>query len=309
MLLSIVIFASYFAGIILILIETSREWLPGRHYKYKILAILSLTATWERMFRYFAWSFRNYHKSSDINLCSETIMQWLSSTSLFKEAWQLVVSSPEARLITQRICFATIFWTVFLHRNRNAVRHTYAYMLLGQTVAISFAMNLYFLAILNSKSVYATEYTSAPILRRQRSDAHYPTSTLSVQCIFIAVLSTLSMHFLPERFFLINLLLLHGILLIPLLVKEKTTRAPRSINLILATISFLYTLFMCTRCKSLSTFYHVICSNPAIGSIAGDVLMTIISITLWNGQMSNWDLPHLFATALSPLWQATIMDL
>ncbi|RMZ84436.1 hypothetical protein DV738_g839, partial [Chaetothyriales sp. CBS 135597] len=77
---------------------------------------------------------------------------WLRDTRLFEQAWWTAVATPARFWWTQQIFFFTTGWSVFVGRegNRRAIPHLWAYMLLGQIVAISFATNLFFLAALLS---------------------------------------------------------------------------------------------------------------------------------------------------------------
>lgn len=76
--------------------------------------------------------------------------QWLYNTSLFEESWLLVVSNEANWWWSLEVCLYTVGpWTVFLHtqRRRSGIPHLWTYMLIGQTVAISFAACLFNLAL------------------------------------------------------------------------------------------------------------------------------------------------------------------
>lgn len=76
--------------------------------------------------------------------------QWLYNTSLFKEAWLLVVSNDANWWWSLEVCLYTVGpWVIFLHtqRRRSGVPHLWLYMLLGSTVAISVSASLFNLAL------------------------------------------------------------------------------------------------------------------------------------------------------------------
>lgn len=75
---------------------------------------------------------------------------WLTHTSLFTESWLLVVSNDANWWWSAEVCLFTVgAWATYLQtqRRRFDIPHAWAYMLLGQTVAVSFAASLFNLAL------------------------------------------------------------------------------------------------------------------------------------------------------------------
>lgn len=131
------------------------------------------------MLRFFASSFSNWHLGADIvslgvptlPVCAEPLSLsalanpcyislaashlqrwslWLKNTSLFSESWLLVVSNEANWWWSAEVCLFTVgAWSAYLQtqRRRLGIPHAWAYMLLGQTVAISFAASLFGLAV------------------------------------------------------------------------------------------------------------------------------------------------------------------
>ncbi|PWN47470.1 hypothetical protein IE53DRAFT_248693 [Violaceomyces palustris] len=80
------------------------------------------------------------------------ISQWLSSLSLFEEAWMEVVKDTPGWWWSLEICAITVgSWALFLRSESKRLRipHPSAFMALGQLVAISFSLNLFNLAAVN----------------------------------------------------------------------------------------------------------------------------------------------------------------
>ncbi|CAO1614086.1 unnamed protein product [Parajaminaea phylloscopi] len=142
------------------------------------LAAVSLGSTWTHMLRYFARSYSDWLLRADLTsygipalpACAEatswsTLVDpchislaathfqrwstWLSNTSLFAESWLLVVSNSANWWWSAEVCLFTVAaWAAFLQtqRRRLGIPHAWAYMALGQTVAVSFAASLFGLA-------------------------------------------------------------------------------------------------------------------------------------------------------------------
>ncbi|SPO42066.1 uncharacterized protein PSFLO_07549 [Pseudozyma flocculosa] len=140
-----------------------------------ILAVASLVSTWNYMFAFLFHSYRAYiancHLTSyplppappplswdqpdlivpSLHLRLLRISQWLGSLSLFEQAWLEVVRDSNAWWWSSEICIITVgSWAVFLRSEAKRLRipHVATFMLLGQLVAISFAFNLFQLAVI-----------------------------------------------------------------------------------------------------------------------------------------------------------------
>jgi hypothetical protein len=168
--------------------------------------------------------------------------------------------------------------TFFLPLGReHGVRHVWAYMLFGQLVAISVASNLFFLALPRKSEMKpraSTQETVPPVL------------WLSVLASLLTVF--LVPHSLRHDYFLLNLLIMHALLVIPLLRPVTSARAGRlhirtrtlyQLITLLAAIARLRTgLSMMT---GRSMLWAVLRSHPAQASIGWDVVWTTISFLRW----------------------------
>jgi len=119
---------------------------------FAFLAVLSLATTWYYMLRFFEFSYRAWASTHSVAFDANQpqLGRWLRDTKLFKEAWHIALATPARLWWTQQIFFFSAGWSVFLDRQGHHfnVPHLWAFMLLGQVVAISFATNLFFLTAL-----------------------------------------------------------------------------------------------------------------------------------------------------------------
>lgn len=82
-------------------------------------------------------------------LRTELVARWLNRGSLFREAWEAACADPARFWSMQQIFGLTAAWSVFLgwQGRRCGVDFAPFFMLLGQLVSVSFAMNLFFVAV------------------------------------------------------------------------------------------------------------------------------------------------------------------
>ncbi|SJX66466.1 uncharacterized protein SRS1_11282 [Sporisorium reilianum f. sp. reilianum] len=149
----------------------------ARHAKriFGFLAIVSLASTWFYMLSFLRHSYLAYlercHLTSyplppppppfdlsrpallvpALHLRILRISQWLASLSLFKEAWMEVIKDANSWWWSSEICIVTVgAWALFLRHEAERLRipHVWTVVALGQLVAISFAFNLFNLAVI-----------------------------------------------------------------------------------------------------------------------------------------------------------------
>lgn len=165
---------------------------------WSVLAVLSLGTTWNFMLKYFARSYADWLERAELSSLGVPALpkcptrfglsacyislaashfqrwsQWLYSTSLFNESWLLVVSNEANWWWSLEVCLYTVGpWTVFIYsqRRRSGIPHLWTYMLIGQTVAISFAACLFNLALALRPFPDGTMVQSAAL--RNASDDH-----------------------------------------------------------------------------------------------------------------------------------------
>jgi hypothetical protein len=121
-----------------------------------------------------------------------------------------------------------------LHPGRtHKVKHLWAYMLLGQLVAISAASNLFYLALSRSPSVPS----SAP----SKSVETRTTPLLYAPLLLSLLTIAISPHTSTETF-LPNLLAMHALLVVPLLAYAPVSASQRRPNIRLSTLVAVLTL-------------------------------------------------------------------
>ncbi|KAJ9476180.1 hypothetical protein PHBOTO_006294 [Pseudozyma hubeiensis] len=148
---------------------------------FAVLAILSLASTWYYMLSFLRHSYLAYlercHLTSyplpptppPFDLARPALLvpalhlrilrtsQWLTSLSLFKEAWMEVIKDSPSWWWSSEICIVTVgAWALFLRHEGERLRipHVWTVMALGQLVAISFAFNLFNLAVIYRLDAY-----------------------------------------------------------------------------------------------------------------------------------------------------------
>ncbi|EDR06360.1 uncharacterized protein LACBIDRAFT_294714 [Laccaria bicolor S238N-H82] len=311
--LALGVFSSYFLVIfgLFWLIYQSLPPPSPKQPKLKIaaftaLTIASLTHTWFYMFEYISWSFvkfesQNLHKG---DIVIERISSWLLNTSLFEEAWASVCVGPLNWWWSEQLCLFTVgAWTVFLATKgpQHHVKHLWAYMLLGQLVAISVASNLFYIALLLSEP--------SPLPKNSRAN---PRLWLSV---LISLLSVATSPFTNERTFLPNLLVMHALLFLPLLWTPKSPSRfslhTSMLYLIIFVISAAIrarTVIAATVVSNDSPFtnaWNILHSHPAQSSIGWDVVWSTLSFITWTGLCSSGNSQPSNAFAIPFMFLAT----
>ncbi|EQB44042.1 hypothetical protein CGLO_17256 [Colletotrichum gloeosporioides Cg-14] len=140
---------------------------PGRSARrravpvFGILAVVSLATTWYHMFRFFEWSYQQWaisHVFAGVGVTGGEqglrLGEWLRDTSLFKQAWASTLETGPRAWWSLQIFGFCANWSVLLavQAQKRKIPQAWIFILLGQVVAISFAANLSFLAILCSNA-------------------------------------------------------------------------------------------------------------------------------------------------------------
>jgi hypothetical protein len=161
---------------------------PRKHvWLFSALAGGSLLTTWTFMVKYFNLSYKTWlmwRSYYELDPHHRHWGLWLKETSLFHEAWELVVVGNSRYWWSHQIFFFALGLGLYMEQKgtiyegledvanltltyigvKRGIKHTWAFMLLGQIVAISFATNLFLLTLLLSPT---PPHPSTP--RSQRS--------------------------------------------------------------------------------------------------------------------------------------------
>ncbi|KAK0458181.1 uncharacterized protein EV420DRAFT_383811 [Desarmillaria tabescens] len=285
------IFASYFLLIFFLfgaIIKdffrtTSRTVSVSKVLVFTILTLASFGHTWFYMFKFMSWSFSDYERivphSTEAKSLLDRISSWLVDTKLFEQAWAAVSFGAVNWWWSEQLCLFTAgFWTVFVfHESRRyGIKNAWAYMLLGQVVAISVAANLFYLAILLSPQY------SKPKQKGVAPSILWAPVLFSLVNVFIS-------PFTNEETFLPNLLTMHAVLMLPLLLPPAGHSSAISYSLLYsiilasAVVMRLKTTYLAISegDSFLASVFETLHSHPAQSSIGYDVVWTTISFVAW----------------------------
>ncbi|KAH8926222.1 hypothetical protein BT69DRAFT_1317760 [Atractiella rhizophila] len=252
---------------------------------FLLIAALSLLSTWTYMTRYFVWSYQNSG--------AQSVPLWLKDTSLFKEAWMLVLDGREQWWISQQLCYFTVApFTLFLcsETQRRKIPNVWVYMLLGQMVAISFAQGL-FLAVV----------ASTPI---REKDPKRPSTSWALLVQSLCIGSALGFVYttptsIPDSF-LRNLLVMHLLVFPVLLLTPHVTFLLEDLRLFNYVAAFFLAIQHLRRTGDIAKWqgwrarlasfellslwkqeWNVSQSHPALQSISWDVMMTTAGFLIY----------------------------
>lgn len=224
---------------------------------------------------------------------------WLVDTSLFKEAWATVCNGWSNWWWSEQLCLFTAGgWTTFLYLEgrKRRIEHLWAYMLLGQLVAISVSSNLFYAAVALS-----------PLPKTEDEESDNRVSYQLCLPVMASMASICFSPYLSEAWFLPNLLAMHAFLLIPFL-PDIENRLNLNLSPILPiNVSLFYPLIAlaaigCRLRSSAVPFHHdlnrgsppqyvsyrsityhhweTLYSHPAQSSIGWDVIWTTASFLI-----------------------------
>ncbi|GAA6047062.1 hypothetical protein JCM3770_004177 [Rhodotorula araucariae] len=215
----------YFAVIAALLAAVAPTFAPRRlntpAVGFLALAVVSLAFTWTHMIRYFRRSFEDSAHRHGVLPHLYSSHAWLADVSLFHEAWHYVCDGARRWWWSQQLCMWTTgpLTLLFMADSRKyGVKRVWAYMLLGQLVAISFAQSLWAAAaVVAASSVHAgASSASTPAVR-----ARLRRPEISVGLVAAIIVGSASVVFVPRtlasgsRLFLPNLVFMHTVILLP----------------------------------------------------------------------------------------------
>ncbi|KAJ1310688.1 hypothetical protein OPQ81_009214 [Rhizoctonia solani] len=300
------IFASYFvliATLFTIILGSLRrrintiQHVPASALVFATLMVGSFYHTWYYMIEFLQWSFRDFesHQSYVENSFPDRVTQWLIGTDLFEQAWRRVCEGPLNWWWSEQLCILTVgVWTTFLfvQGSRRRIPLVWAYMLLGQVVAISVASNLFFAAII----LYDDSLSESKSKSKLKLKPPSRTTAIPAGVYLPILLSHLTILLSPtvahSKWFLPNLLTMHLLIVLPLLNLHSSTTNRSSISLgtfylILANLAFILRAqtYLSLPYQGLSSlarqFLTTLYSHPAQSSIGFDVVWTTASFAVY----------------------------
>ncbi|KAK4182049.1 hypothetical protein QBC35DRAFT_396746 [Podospora australis] len=271
---------------------------------FSILAIVSLATTWTYMLSYFRWSYFDWadtHNPAALSSDELYLGEWLRDTSLFQQAWFSALESKERSWWTLQIFGFCAVWSLSLSvqgRKRN-IPKVWCFMLLGQIVAISFASNLFFLAVLlhDEQSVPQPSTTNKSRTGETTSSRWWLFTSDSIILLanlaFVAVLVTGDMG---TAWFLPALLAPHILAFVPILrdsFSSSTASSPAShagrikdvprlvqFSVFVAVLAAATSQLPAER-ANLAALLQTLYEHPAVSSVGWDVICCWVSYTAW----------------------------
>ncbi|GAA5880629.1 hypothetical protein JCM3774_000558 [Rhodotorula dairenensis] len=262
------------------------------------MAVGAFALTWSHMFLFFQKSFTDSATRHATPAALYTTAQWLADVSLFQEAWGYVCDGAERWWWSQQLCQWTVGPLTLLlatEGHKFGVKRQWAFMLLGQLVAVSVAQSLFFAAVVSAAAMHAANGTLAPI-HKTKSQTTYGT-------LLAILVGTASTVFVPQTVgnwrFLPNLVAMHTAVLLPFVPAVAKLDKPTSPRLSRLYLNFAFiamrfqipvSMQLLSRGKPLSLDYvlarlpefylaewGVLTSHPAQASISWDVLFATVS--------------------------------
>ncbi|KAI9025234.1 hypothetical protein CLU79DRAFT_744664 [Phycomyces nitens] len=215
------ILASYFVLIGLLvwriwpLVHNSLCQATPTPFIFLALAALSFLSTWTYMFAFFNYSYQAWKASSPNNIETtlNSMSHWLHDVSLFDDAWRTVNVGTWQWLWSHQLCsFTVAVWTPLLaiEGTRRKIPYAWAFMLLGQVVAISVATALFF-AVLYVNPVATPGQPSGKL------------SVVLLASVLGGIITVVLSPFVAETSqFMPTLLVMHALLIIPLVYKPSS---------------------------------------------------------------------------------------
>ncbi|KAI9472021.1 MAG: hypothetical protein EXX96DRAFT_611304 [Benjaminiella poitrasii] len=290
-------------------------------FVFLILAVISFIATWTYMIKFFIISYREWSltvdQPSSLSFLN-SISFWLHDVSLFDSAWRKVSVGVWPWLWSHQLCSLTVsVWTPLLaiEGTRRNIPYIWAYMLLGQVVAISVASALFFAVI------------SSAVIKNEHEPSGKLLKTLIVSTVGGLITVVFSPFVASTKAFMPNLLVMHILLVFPLIYSSSHQQGNSSRDISsLISIMLLYTIaaganfviyinqwFECLDTLPSSgimdllynIYHHVVgtfFSHPAQSSISYDIVcMQFISVTwMWIYSRNN------FKESM-PIWVFTLI--
>ncbi|KAH0421166.1 hypothetical protein CcaCcLH18_13599 [Colletotrichum camelliae] len=280
---------------------------PGRSARrravpvFGILAVVSLATTWYHMFRFFEWSYQQWaisHVFAGVGITGGEgglrLGEWLRDTSLFKQAWASTLETGPRAWWSLQIFGFCANWSVLLavQAQKRKIPQAWIFVLLGQVVAISFAANLSFLAILCSHVSNRTSFKDGKggdSTRKAVSD-EASTSSMSWYTVVLAI-NLLWATSIPSATgspgFLALLLGPHLLAFVPLILKgflpARMLGAP---TWFFKLASMAWVLAVAFRGivgidKGMTIVIKTLYEHPAVSSVGWDVICCWVSFGAW----------------------------
>lgn len=273
---------------------------------FSVLAALSLSTTWYHMFRFFERSYVEW-RATPAGLAFDDgtvhLGPWLRDTKLFRQAWATVLDSPSRAWWSLQIFGFCANWSVMLAEQQRArgIPRLWLFMLLAQIVAVSFASNLFFLAVAayaedggdaaSKDKAKGTKGTKGTKGSKDAAENPCPSMWYDVIIAVSGALGIASHSAVDEPYFLPLLLVPHILGFAPLLLNRVITARAGSASLgwpRLATYITSAAVLLAWASLGLAAeegrrpiWWHLLYDHPAVSSVGWDVVCSTVSYGAW----------------------------
>ncbi|KJZ73339.1 hypothetical protein HIM_07343 [Hirsutella minnesotensis 3608] len=275
-----------------------RRWRPAMA-TFVALAVLSLASTWYYMFLFFRWSYLDWAPARELqtagapaSLSGLRLGDWLRDTTLFKQAWVSTLETPPRAWWTLQIFGFCANWSISLavQAKKRGIPRAWIFVLLGQFVAISFAMNLSFLALLVRDAHQPSslepkgpdaKHKQPELMLRAASAFSIPWNHLVLG--FSIALALVIPSCFQHPYFLWLLLTQHFLTFAPLLPCSQSLGEPswRTKAASQAVILAVATSMVARRTCGLAAVAEALYEHPAVSSVGWDVVCCWLSSSAW----------------------------
>jgi hypothetical protein len=236
------------------------------------------------------------------------IAAWLYNTDLLGDAWKSFCTGKLNWWWSEQLCLFAGTWTLFLWASakRFGVKHTWAYMLIAQVIAIAVAANLFFLALVLS-SDESMRTPSTPTINGKKAIKSKSKNTKRVKTVppqvwislLLLMLTVGISPYTSQSTFLPNVVVMHVLMFVPLLPWGDNAQdsafalSERTLYTIFGLLSLLMRIRTSWDAGFILPFFHlkdlwrVLRSHPAQSSVSWDVVWTSISFLVWAGLSSR----------------------
>ncbi|ORX38870.1 hypothetical protein BD324DRAFT_617618 [Kockovaella imperatae] len=235
------------------------------------------------MIDFMRWSFETYCRTHP----GASVGSWLVDTALFEQAWSIVTKDSTAWWWSSWICTWTVVYTavIWFESSRRGIKYRWAYMVLGQLVAISVSTSLFLTALV----LHPPTYVIRPSYHLQL----LLPLVMAMVCILCLPKTIDTKQFMPV------LVTLHLLLLAPFassprldLPSKKGSGRPSGSRMVYIELALLASVIHQLNTRQLlasiphsGSNFRSLCSkmlsHPAQASISFDVVWVFVVLLVW----------------------------
>ncbi|KAL8978180.1 MAG: hypothetical protein Q9205_006177, partial [Flavoplaca limonia] len=220
---------------------------------------------------------------------SSQIWQWLTESALFLNFAETICKNSANFWWTQQALFVSMASALFIsiEGSRRQIPHLWAYLAIGQILPISFAQNLFFVAMLLfpiSEEGLATQIPG-PVTQCLPVAAYYillaraPSSI--GKPIFMSIIVLLRILLLCPFFFRTSVFEALGIASMSMQSAQSGYSTAYVLALLCSTILFVQRTIWALKQNQVSDILMAVNSNPAMSALGYDFILYVVSCAAW----------------------------